>query len=306
MTTTFLWGIIKFMGIATSQQLTRYYDQYRDTEVTFNKDIIRTLKLDPRQIQIKYTIGSDVKLSPCILNSTSFQKAKVIINTKSEAFEELAGKEPPSVQLKFTFIQNDGQALSFFVATKVAEKKLLQGSNDLAIITLQYTQRPPDDLIEIIGRMLEANTNAIRRREERIIINEDSKRKLGLVKEECVLVVQGVPRHCIIRDLSFSGAKAVLIGLPQFMVNKDAELKIEFEDPFELIQIKGMIMAADPIEGRKDICSASIKFDENQVPLSYKIHINTFLTSVRKAQLSASDQLAMQRVAQQQQMQQQK
>lgn len=290
------------MEITTSQLLTRYYDQYRDTEVTFSKDIIRTLKLDPRQIQIKYTVDSDVKLGPCILNSTSFQKAKVIINTKSEAFEALAGKEPPSVQLKFTFFQNDNQFMSFFVSTKVSDKKLLPGSNDLAIITLQYTQRPPDDLIEIVGRMLEANTNAIRRREERIVINEDSKRKLSLLKEECVLVVQGVPRHCIIRDLSFSGAKVVLIGLPQFMVNKDAELKVEFEDPYELIQVKGMIMAAEPIEGRKDICSASIKFDENQVPLSYKIHINNFLTTVRKAQLSASDQIAMQRAAQQQEM----
>jgi len=293
------------MGIATSQQLTKYYDQYRDTEVIFNKDIIRTLKLDPRQIQIKYTVGSEVKLSSCILNSTSFQKAKVIINTKSEAFEVIAGKEPPSIQLKFSFFQNDGQVMSFFVATKVTERKLLN-SNDLAIITLQYTQRPPDDLIEIVGRLLEANTNAIRRREERIIINEDSKRKLGLIKEECVVVVQDVPRHCIIRDLSFSGAKVALVGIPHFMINKSAELKVNFEEPDELISIKGVIMAADPIEGRKDILAASIKFDENQVPLSYKIHVNNYLTSVRKAQLSASDQIAQQRAEQLKMMQQQK
>lgn len=280
------------MGIATSQQLTRYYDQYRDTEVTFNKDIIRTLRLDMKQVQIKYTAGSEVKLSACILNSSSFQNAKIIINTKTEAFETLVGKEPPQVQLKLAFVKDDGETVTFFVATKVSEKRLLQGSQDLALITLQYTQRPPDDLIEILGRMLEANTNAVRRREERIVINEDSKRKLGLLKEECVLVVQGIPRHCIIRDLSFSGAKVVLIGLPQFMQNKDAELKAEFENPFETIQIKGMIMSAEPIEGRKDICSASVKFDENQVPLTYKIHINNFLTSVRKAQLNANDQNA--------------
>jgi hypothetical protein len=285
------------MGIATSQQLTRYYDQYRDREVIFNKDIIRSLKLDPRQVQIKYTIGSDVKLCPCIVNSTSFQKAKIILNTKTDAFEVLIGKEPPSVQLKFAFFQDNGQLVTFFVSTKVAEKQLLQGPGDLALVTLQYTQRPPDDLIEIVGRMLEANTNAVRRKEERIVINEDTKRKLGLVKEECVLVVQGVPRHCIIRDLSFSGAKVFLVGIPHFMTNKEAELKMNYTDPDEVVMVKGMIMSAEPIEGRKDICAASIKFDENQVPLSYKLHINNYLTTVRKAQLSASDQIAAQRAA---------
>lgn len=293
------------MGFATSQQLTKYYDQYRDTEVIFNKDIIRTLKLDPRQIQIKYTADNEMKVFSCILNSTSFQKAKVIINTKSEAFETIAGKEPPQVQLKFTFFQDDGQMMSFWVNTKVVEKKLYTSSNELAIVTLQYTQRPPDDLIEIVGRLLEANTNAVRRREERIVINEDSKRKLSLTKEECVLVVQNVPRHCVLRDISFSGAKVVLVGLPQYMVNKEAELRISFEEPSERVAIKGVIKSANSIEGRRDICYASVIFDENQVPLTYKIHVNNYLTSVRKAQLTANDQIAQQRAEQQRMMQNQ-
>lgn len=293
------------MGFATSQQLTKYYDQYRDTEVIFNKDIIRTLKLDPRQIQIKYTADNEMKVCSCILNSTSFQKAKVIINTKSEAFETIAGKEPPQVQLKFTFFQDDGQMMSFWVNTKVVEKKLYTSSNELAIVTLQYTQRPPDDLIEIVGRLLEANTNAVRRREERIVINEDSKRKLSLTKEECVLVVQNVPRHCVLRDISFSGAKVVLVGLPQYMVNKEAELRISFEEPSERVAIKGVIKSANSIEGRRDICYASVIFDENQVPLTYKIHVNNYLTSVRKAQLTANDQIAQQRAEQQRMMQNQ-
>ena len=286
------------MGIVTSQKLTQYYDQYRDTEVTFTKDIIRTLKLDPRQIQIKYTDKDDMKFRPCILNSTSFQKAKIIVSTKDECFEVIAGKEPPPERLKFSFFGENGQPISFFIATKVTEKKPYNNSNELAQITLQFTQRPPDDLIEIVGKLLEANTNAIRRREERIIVNEDSKRKLKLMKEECIVVIQGVPRNCIVRDLSFSGAKVVLIGIPNFMINKDAELKLQFDEPSETISIKGAIMSADPIEGRKDICSASIKFDEYQVPLSYKIHVNDYLTTVRKAQLSASDQIAQQRAAQ--------
>lgn len=287
------------MGIATSQQLTRYYDQYRDTEITFTKDIIRALGLDPRQIYVKCNGGQ----WPCIINSTSFQLARIIVGTKGGAFSELAKKDAPNVNIRFCFrTEAENETIMFLVTGRVAQIQPYMNSKELVVVTIQFTQRPPDDLIEIVGRLLEANANAVRRREERIIINEDSKRKLGLSKEECIVVIQGVPRHCVLRDVSFSGAKILLIGLSQFLKNKEADLRLDFDDPAETLQIKGTIVAADLIQGRKDICAASIRFDESQVPLSYKLHINDYLTQVRKTQLSASDQIAQQKAAQQAEM----
>lgn len=287
------------MGIATSQQLTRYYDQYRDTEITFTKDIIRALGLDPRQIYVKCNGGQ----WPCIINSTSFQLARIIVGTKGGAFSELAKKDAPNVSLRFCFrTEAENETITFLVSCRVMQIQPYMNSRELVVVTLQFTQRPPDDLIESVGRLLEANANAVRRREERIVINEDSKRKLGFLKEECIVTIQGVPRHCVLRDISFSGAKVLLIGLSQFLANKDAVLKLNFEDPPQEIQIKGIIVAADIIQGRKDICAASIRFDEKMVPLSYKLHLNDYLTQVRKTQLSASDQIAQQKAAQQAEM----
>ncbi|MCR5171366.1 MAG: PilZ domain-containing protein [Treponema sp.] len=282
------------MGIVTSQQITKYYDQYRDTEITFTKDIIRAIGLDPRQIYVKCNNGQ----WPCIINSTSFQHAKIIVGTKGGAFQSLSNKDTTGINIRFCFFETENQLMSFFVAGRVTSIVPYMNSKDLAIVTLTFTQRPPDDLIEVIGRLLEANSNAIRRREERIILNEDSKRKLGLVKEEAIIMVQGVPRHCIVRDLSFSGAKIILLGLSQFLTNKPATLRLEFEDPDEVLQLNGAIVAAELIEGRKDIVAASMSFSEKMVPLSYKLHVNNYLTAVRKTQLSASDQIAMQRAAQ--------
>ena len=162
-------------------------------------------------------------------------------------------------------------------------------SQDLAIITLSFTQRPPDDLIEIVGSLLEANINAVRRKEERVVINEETKRKLALSKEETLVYVQNVPRHCILRDVSFSGAKIILLGLAQFLKDKETILRLEFEDPREIINLKGSIVATAEISGRKDMVAVSLKFDEKAIPLSYKIHINNYLTAVRKTQLSAVD-----------------
>ncbi|MCR4940105.1 MAG: PilZ domain-containing protein [Treponemataceae bacterium] len=269
------------MGTATTQQITNYYDMYRDKEITFTKEIIKTLNLDPRQIYIKCA-GSQW---PCIINSTSFLSARIIISAKGGAYTQLK-KDNTAASLRFCFIQPDGQPLCFFVNTKVTNITPYATSNDLALITLTFTQRPPDDLIEIIGRLLEANINAIRRKEERIVISVDSKRKLQLVKEETLVFIQNVPRHCIIRDLSFSGTKIVILGLAKFLVDKDVIIRLDFEDTHEPVGIKGRIVGAETIEGRKDLVSLSIRFDEASVPMVYKLHINQYLTAVRKKQLS--------------------
>ena len=270
------------MGIATAQQITNYYDMYRDREITFTKEIIKTLSMDPRQIYVKCA-GAQW---PCIINSTSFLSAKIIIGTKGGAYTQLA-KENTAASLRFCFIQPDGQPLCFFVNTKVTGVSQYATSGDLALVTLSFTQRPPDDLIEIIGRLLEANINAVRRKEERIIISEDSKRKLQLLKEETLVFIQNVPRHCIIRDLSFSGTKIIILGLAKFLVEKEAIIRFDFEDVHNPIGIKGTIVGAEAIEGRKDLVSLSIRFDEASVPMVYKLHINQYLTAIRKKQLSA-------------------
>ncbi len=269
------------MGILTSQQLTKYYDLYRDTEIIFTKEIIRTLNLDPRQVFIKFS-GSQW---PCIINSTSFLAARIIIGVKGGAYAQLA-KNNPTVNLRFSFIQADNQPLSFFITGRVSNIERYMNSADLAVVTINYTQRPPDDLIEILGTLLEANLNAVRRKEERILINDDTKRKLGLLKEETIVYIDNVPRHCILRDISFSGAKVILLGLAAFLQKKETILRLDFEDPRETINLKGSVVAVTQITGRKDMVAMSMKFDEKAVPFSYKLQINKYLTAIRKTQLS--------------------
>ncbi len=279
------------MGVITSQQITRYYEQFCDTEIAFSKDIIRVLNIDPRQIYIKCN-GTQW---PCIINSTSFKLARIIIGTKGGAYQMISQKEPPAVSLRFCFKEEGNQMMSFFVNSKVTNISPYMNSQDLVIVTLTFTQRPPDDLIEQIGGLLEANQNAIRRKEEYILINEENKRKLGLMREETIVMIENVPRHCILRQISFGGAKFILLGLSQFLTNKEAVIQMDFEEPSERIQIKGKIVAAGIVEGRKDIVAVNMQFDEKLVSLTYKMHINGFLQQQRKIKVSAADQLAQQR-----------
>ena len=293
------------MAIVTSQQLTHYYDYYRTTEIIFTKDIIKVLALDPRQIFVKCA-GAQW---PCILNSTSFQGARIIVGTKGEAFKQLAQKDASTVNLRYYFRKPDGQELSFYVAGKVGAISSYMNSTDLAIISIQYTQRPPDAFIEMLGHLIDANENAIRRKEERILLNAETCRRLRMKHEESVIQIEGVPRRCIIRDLSFGGAKVMVLGLAQFLVGKKIKLNLEFTDPSEVLNLDGTIIKGLPVEGRKDIFAASIKFDETGAALSYKIHINTYLSSLRKDELEnkvKQDVLVQQRAVEEQKIKEQR
>lgn len=272
------------MAIATTQQITKYYDLYRDKEIIFSKEMLQTLRLDPRQIYVKCNGGQ----WPCIINSTSFQMAKIIVGTTGGAFAEITKKDGPAVQIRYCFIEPDNTQLPFFVSGKVSNVTPYMNSQNLAIVTLAFTQRPPDDLILKLGNLIEANQNAINRREERIVITPNSLRKLGIEKEESLVFIQNVPRRCILRDLSFSGAKVILLGIVKFLVDKEAILQIIFSDPQETIEIKGKVISAEPIQGRQDIAAVSISFDENLIPMNYKIHINNYLMNTRKSFLDVS------------------
>lgn len=265
-------------SITTNQQINEYYNKYRENEIIFSKDIMRFLRLDPRQIYVKCA-GSQW---PCIINSTSFQQAKIIIGTNGGAFHQITKKNAPPVNLRFCFIESDNQPLIFFVTCRVTDVTPYMNSKELAILTLSFTQRPPDDLIYKIGSLIDANQGFIYRKEERIVLNEDTKRLLGINKKESIVYIQSVPRRCILWNLSFTGSKIVVLGVPKFLENKDCIIRLLFSDPTEIIDVKGTIVSVKTVEGRQDLVEAGIKFDENQVPLAYKMRINDFLSNRRK------------------------
>ena len=272
------------LSIATNQLINNYYDLYREDEIVFTKDILRSLHLDPRQVYVKCA-GAQW---PCIINSTSFQMAKIIIGTAGGAFQQITKKDAPPVSLRYCFIEQDNQPLIFFVSCRVSDVTPYMNSKDLAVITLTFTQRPPDDLIFKLGTLLAANDSFVKRSEERILINESTIRKLGLDKKESIAYIQNVPRRCILWNISFSGAKIIIMGIAKFIEGKDILIRLTFSEPNETIDMKGTIVSASNVEGRTDLIQAGIKFDANQVPLAYKIRINEYLTANRKSFLDAS------------------
>jgi hypothetical protein len=264
------------MAVLTSQRIKELYNRYRGINVTFSKEVIAVTGMDTKQVHIKCVSS----FYPCIVYSSSFEQAKVVLNTRSGILEKLE-QSNNALSLRYCFTHySTGEQVVFFIQARVVGYAPYNDSPDMALFNMQYSQQPPDDFIEIIGRVLDANMNAARRKEERVMIVPEMIRKLGLLTKDAVVFIDGVPRRCILRDISFSGAKIVMVGVIKFLEGKTVGLRLDFDDPRESFNVKGTFSHAEPIEGRKDLVSIGILF-RDPVPMGYKVRFSDYLNTVK-------------------------
>ncbi|MBB6478701.1 PilZ domain-containing protein [Spirochaeta isovalerica] len=271
------------MSIITSQQLNKYYSSYKSVDVTFTKELINTTGLDGRQTFFKFKQGQ----KPCIIYSSSMVGAKIIASIDSELFNVLRN-ENNLMSLRFAFQQKESSdPILFFIQGKITGfAPINKDKPDLHFATIEYTNRPPDDLIQILGSIVDAAINSKARAEERILINEENNRKLTFNLKTTALLVDNLPRKCLLRDVSFSGAKLILMGNARFIVNKPVVLHIEYDNGRKVFNLPGVCLRYEEVEGRKDLAALGLKFADQGVPLEYRLLINDFLKQrkIKKAE----------------------
>ncbi len=262
------------MAFTTSQQISRYYDTFSEQDVTFTKDVIHAINLNPKDVFLKCA-GSQW---PCVIYSSSMQGSKVIVNVRDNLKSALRTSNN-LVSLRYSFIQPDkSDPLSFLVSSKIsAFTPYSRENSNLSFMNLEFTQRPPDGLIDILGSLLDANANSRNRKDVRIALTEETAALLGLRLRGVQLHIQGVPRKCILRDISFGGAKLVIIGVPKLLLNKEATVRLPFGDTGEVVEVEGSIIRFDGVEGRDDIAAIAIRFDEDRIPVRLKLRLNEYL-----------------------------
>ena len=265
------------MGVMTSQRISLFYDRFKDISVTFTKEIIQVTGIVTQQIHIK--CGND--FWPCVVYSTSFDKAKIVANVKTGLIGKIQAANN-LVNLRFCFKpQGESNTVTFFIAARVLASGPYNNSQDVFMLTLQFSNRPPDDFIEIMGRVLDANVNSAKRKDDRIPLTSDNMRKLNILSTESSVSIDGIPRRCILRDLSFSGTKIIMMGIAKFLMDKNAVIRIDFNDPREVYTIKGKFVRVENVEGKKEMVALGLNFDEASIPMSYKIRLNDMLSSTR-------------------------
>jgi len=274
------------MGVLLSQKISLYYDRFKDIEVTYTKEIIQVTGLLTQQVHLK--CGND--FWPCVVYASSFEGAKVVANVKTGLLGKLHNTNS-FVNLRFCFKPaGETNTVTFFVAGRVLSSAPYGNSQDINLFNIQFTNRPPDDFIEIMGRVLDATVNSSKRKDDRVQITAENLRKLNLLSSESTVFIENVPRRCILRDLSFSGSKIIMMGVAKFLLEKDAILRVDFNDPRESFAIKGKFVRAENVEGKKEMVALGLNFVEAAVPMGFKLRLNDFLTAIRADYRSISEE----------------
>lgn len=263
------------MAIVTTQTIKELFNKFRSIEVTFNKDVSKATGLQPKKISLKFKETA----RPCVLYASSMESARVILSLPSDMLQDIKENES-NVALKLSFIKDEQPKpieLNFFIQGRLTNfESYSENQPDVYFCTINFSTRPPDDLIEILGFLLEANVNATKRKEDRALVTVDSMKKLDLGSRNCVIVVDEIPRKAILRDLSFSGSKVIIQGNAKFLLNKVTVLRI-LNSKGESIAIKGTILRFEEVQGRRDLAAIAIHFPLEALPLSYKVMMNNFL-----------------------------
>jgi hypothetical protein len=216
-----------------------------------------------------------------VVYTSSFEGAKVVANVKTGLLGKLHSTNN-FVNLRFCFKPSgESNTVTFFIAGRILSSAPYGNSQDINLFNIQFTNRPPDDFIEIMGRLLDATVNSSKRKDDRIQITADNLRKLNIMSSESTVFIENVPRRCILRDLSFSGSKIIMMGVAKFLLDKEATLRIDFNDPRESFAIKGKFVRAENVEGKKEMVALGFNFEENAAPMGFKMRINDFLTAIR-------------------------
>ncbi len=260
------------MRILTSQHLARMYDIYSETEVTFSGQIIIASGLVTSDVYLRV---ADEHLHS-VLYACSMKGARIVTEIGRKAAESLTrSNHLASLRMGFR-PQDESKPLTFFVPARVESlAEYNQQKPNMRFVTLVFTQKPPDALIGILGTLLEINANEKRRREERIVLTPESMKRIGLESKESCVAIEGSSHRCILRDLSFSGAKVLTSATGAAHEAGKVLLKLTRCDLNDGTVLDGNIVRVEDVAGRSDLVALSIQYSA-EPPISYKQRINSF------------------------------
>lgn len=259
----------------SSYQIKSYYERYKEVDITFNKKIMEFIQVIPTEIFLKckdYTY-------PCIINSSSMTGARVIAQVNTLFFNRVKSNND-IVHLRFAFHKGDSPGqISFYVLARMEEYTPLESKKpDLYFIDLKYAQRPPNDLVIILGTLIEAGATIKKRKNERIAITPESLRMLRIKGAQAVLLLKGTSQKCLLRDISLSGAKVITAGNNEKYLEKGVVLVIHTNESMILGKIPGKVKRCEGIKGQEGFLALAIHYDEGSIPPEYSKRIIDYIS----------------------------
>ena len=266
------------MAILPAVKIQEYYEKYQTKEIFFNKSIRQETGLETSKIMLKMC-GT---MFPCVLYSCSMSYAKIVMNLDEEAFNMIQNaKNALTLHFSFLLEQQKGDIHFFVGCTTKALKsfKMNNGRDTSYIITLAFYQKPPDDLIEKLGKVLESIENFEKRKELRIKLDKKIAEGIGFISQKALIEIDSINRPCIITDISASGCGVILMLLkPDLIVNKTIRVTFHLQDPkMPNLELVGVVKRYEQVESKKLLYQIGILYDLEAIPYKYKNMINSYI-----------------------------
>jgi len=254
------------MNVLGSGMIQNLYERYKKVEVTYNAQVTEALGYLPKDASLKIQ-GNQY---PCLLHSMSFDSAKLILGVPLTKLDSLKDGAKLAI-LRLAFLgSRSGAPEAYQISGSLTVTQTRQNTDQSAILILEmsFNHRPQDGLLEIQGGYLDLQKDARQRHDERIPITDASALVLGLLSRNSTITVDAIPRKCLVRELSYGGAKIILTGLAQFLGDKNFELELVFAEEGKMF-LPGQVVRSDPVEGHKELAVLGLRYSPEKVPMGY-------------------------------------
>ncbi len=249
-----------------NEKITEYYEKYKYRQIAFNKSVIKEVGLVVERVAFK----CKMKTFPCILYSASMQSASILANLVFGDFD-LIEKSNKKITLKLSFFSKiEKRVISFFVDSKVIGSSIYKGSSkNLNLISIEYINKCPHDLIFSIGRYLDKESDMEKRIYQRVVVTHQYEQGNNIQPSKSYLYTDGKRRNCILSEISIFSAKVIIFGKAEEYINKRAILIIKTIGIKELGELIGVIKRCETIDPNKGLLYLIIIFDQEKIPPSY-------------------------------------
>ncbi|MBN2532694.1 MAG: PilZ domain-containing protein [Spirochaetales bacterium] len=259
----------------SAYQITSYYERYKEVDITFNKKVMEFMQVIPKEIYLK----CKDYIYPCIINSSSMIGARIIAQVDMLFFNRVKTNNN-IVHLRFAFQKGDSTGqISFYVLSKMEQYTPFESNKpDLYFIDLKYNQHPPNDLVIILGTLIEAGSMIKKRKDERIAITPESLRMLRIKGSQAIFIIEDTQQKCLLRDISLSGAKVITARGKEEYLGKSVTLVLYSVENYLLGKMPGIVKRCEEIKGHEGFLALAIQYDEKNIPPEYSKRIIDYMS----------------------------
>ncbi len=254
------------MTLLGTSVLQNLYQEYLDTELTYTKEVAAGLGVLPADSSLKWS-GT---LYPCVVHSCSFRSAKVLVRLTSAQWKAIeSGTRITTLTLTFLQPKTGKKELYQFNGTLQVHQQNGAGEGEWSVLLgVAFSHRPPEGFLQAHGSYLNLKKEANQRREERIPLTLETRALLDLSSLNTVVTVEHIERKCLLRELSYNGARVILTGVAPFLLEKPFVLEVPFSGKAAL-KIPGNILRAEAVEGHRGLAVIALGYHPDRVPVDY-------------------------------------